>query len=381
MARKFCIVGQAAVFLVTLTACAVHGPRTPPLTQNALLSGAAFEATASVEPLPIDDVTGIDSEMRAFVDERIGDSGHSGAKLRRLLTAMRDRGLASLEYSNTATRPVTETFHLREGNCLSFTMLFVTLAREAGLDVSYQIVDVPPTWFSASDLVVHNHHINTIVRNGFQPEYVVDFNLLRVEGNYDVRRVSDDYAVALFYSNVGAEALIDKDYEKSFVNLKRSIEIDPSVPDAWANLGLLYSRRGLYEHAESAYLQALRRDSTNRSVLTNLVALYTITGDEVLAASYRKRITHYQKRNPYYHYSLAQRAYEERRLTDALELLDAAIRLKRDEHQFYNLRGLAYLELGRTDDAAYSFIEAREHAWLDESKRLYDEKLEALAGG
>ena len=45
----------------------------------------------------------------------------------------------SLDYSEV-TRTASATFHERQGNCLSFTMLFVGLARAAGLTATYQSV-------------------------------------------------------------------------------------------------------------------------------------------------------------------------------------------------------------------------------------------------
>ena len=63
-----------------------------------------------------------------------------------LIEAMEERGMFSLEYAEV-TRTASGTFHDRQGNCLSFTMLFVALARAAGsARRRYQSVEVPPTW-------------------------------------------------------------------------------------------------------------------------------------------------------------------------------------------------------------------------------------------
>jgi predicted Zn-dependent protease len=66
--------------------------------------------------------------------------------------------------------------------------------------------------------------------------------------------------------------------------------------------------------------------------------------------------------NPYYHFALAQIAYDEKRFKDALSSLRNAVRLKSDEDEFHLLRGQALTELGHPQRAAESFEHARELA-------------------
>ena len=84
----------------------------------------------------------------------------------------------SLEYAEV-TRTASGTFHDRQGNCLSFTMLFVALARAVDLYATLSSVDVPPTWSYDGTVVVANH-VNTVVRTGGGEETVVDFNIRTV---------------------------------------------------------------------------------------------------------------------------------------------------------------------------------------------------------
>jgi tetratricopeptide (TPR) repeat protein len=366
--------------LAALAACAAPGPMQPPLSRDELLSAATvFGALPQNQLLSPDDVFGIDEEMRSFVRLLTEDMTSPQVKLSKLLNGMEERGLFALDYATDETLTVRETFDERRGNCLSFTMLFVVLAREAGLRATYQMVDVPPAWSSDADLLVLTNHINAVIKTPVGPHYTVDFNITEFKGHYDSHEVSDNYALALFYSNLGVEALVNKDHATSFLYLKAAIDTYPEISGAWVNLGLLYSRRGLYERAESAYLHALAENPRNRSAMTNLAGLYTTTGNEQLADAYRKRVRHYQQRNPYYHYALAYAAYQEQRFADALELLDGAIRLKGNEHQFYFLEGLTHEALGQKRNAEHSFLRAKKHAELGELKEQYDSRIQALA--
>jgi Flp pilus assembly protein TadD len=350
--------------VVCMTAgCAATSVVHSPLAKSELLSSASLFDAPIPEPVRSSDVLRLDGQMRTFVSKNVGNATDSELRLRNLLRAMHAYGLLALDYDASATQTVQQTFYDREGNCLSFTMLFVALARLAGLDADYELVDIPPSWSAGSDILVLAKHINARVatRGGY---YVIDFDSQTVRGRYRRHTISDHHALALFYNNRGAEALIAEDFPTSFANFKQAIETDARVPGAWVNLGLLYSRLGRPERAEAAYLQALALDPDEPSALTDLATFYARTGDEVRAELYRKRVHRYQQQNPYYHYFLAREAYSQQRFGDALTRLDKAIRLKSDEEQFYALQGQVYDGLGMSADAERSFDRAKKFAAL-----------------
>jgi tetratricopeptide (TPR) repeat protein len=356
------------VALVLLGACTASGPRQSALTDEQLLTdddllaGDALPWDARSAPALVSEAEafGLDDDMRAFVADFKG--GDPASRLHRMLAAMEGRGLFSLNYANAYTRTARATFHDREGNCLSFTMLFVALARAAGLNVKYQVVDVPPSWNNDLALVVIGSHVNALVSASFNREFVIDFNAKDFRGQYPSREVSDRYAVALFYSNLGAEALVRREYESSFALLQAAARAHADMPGPWVNLGVLYGRNGLYAHAEAAYLRALEADPREQSALANLASVYAALGRTALAEEYRQRIRRYRDANPYYHYGVAKMAYDEKRFEDALHALRSAIRLKRDEDDFYALQGSTLVELGRADSAVASFARAKELA-------------------
>ncbi|HET8695927.1 MAG TPA: hypothetical protein VFO94_00490, partial [Gammaproteobacteria bacterium] len=191
----------------------------------------------------------------------------------------------------------------------------------------------------------------------------------------------DAYVLGLFYANVGAEALIDRNYELAFRYLRASARAAPELPAAWINLGALYSRLRAYDYAESAYLHALALEPSNPSAATNLARLYATLGEDALAEVYRQRVRHYQEANPYYHYALAQRFYEAGSFDAVLGEVRRAQRLKRDEQDFYLLQGRALLELGRPDAAAEAFDRGREYAQPADARAEYDAQVEVALGG
>jgi tetratricopeptide (TPR) repeat protein len=266
----------------------------------------------------------------------------------------------SLEYAEV-TRTARGTFHDRQGNCLSFTMLFVSLARAVGLQAGYQSVVVPPTWSNDGQVVVASH-VNTTVRTRRGEETIVDFNIRPYQSDQRSRRVSDSYALGLFYTNLGAEAMLRDEHAAALLYLREAAAVRPDIAGIWINLGVLYARHARYAHAEAAYLRALEVDGDEPSALTNLALVYEALGETALAEEYRGRVRGYRERNPYYHFAAATRAYEAQQFDDALASLRKALRLKSDDHEFYDLRGQVEAALGKSRDATESFERARAYA-------------------
>src|ERR1700741_5055719 len=150
--------------IVVLGATATHAaaaPRQPVFDEAALVSGSVLELAPPAIPVVVptlDEVFALDADMHAFVAPLQG-LRDPRRRMLALIEAMEARGMFSLEYAEV-TRTASDTFHDRQGNCLSFTMLFVTLARAVDLYASYLSVEVPPTWSYDGAVVVANH-VNT----------------------------------------------------------------------------------------------------------------------------------------------------------------------------------------------------------------------------
>jgi Flp pilus assembly protein TadD len=357
------------VVLLATAAAADPVVRQPAFGDLELVSGAALGLEPPPEAFTLpsaDDAFQLDAEMRAFIAP-FGAIRDHRQRLLRIVQGLEEHGLFSLDYSEI-TRTASATFHARQGNCLSFTMLLVGLARAAGLTATYQSVDVPPTWSNDGQVVIASH-VNAVVRTGYGEETVVDFNLRATQADQHSRRVSDSYALGLFYTNLGAEALIRGDHAVTLAYLREAARVHPDIAGLWVNLGVLYSRYGRYEHAESAYLRALAIDEREQSALANLVIVYETLGKAELLQEYRDRVQAYRERNPYYHFALASRAYEERQFGAALMAVRRALRLKNDEHEFHALRGDTLAALGRPREAQNSFARAREFEAIEDARR------------
>ena len=365
------------VVLVATAAPAAAASRETMLDEADLVSGAALTLAPPADPIVVptfEEAFALDADMEAFVAP-IKSIRTAREKMVTLIRAMEARGMFSLDYAEV-TRTASGTFHDRQGNCLSFTMLFVSLARAAGLQASYQSVQVPPSWSYDGKVVVATH-VNTTLRTGGGEETVVDFNIRPYKGQQRSRRVNDSYALGLFYTNLGAEAMLRDEHAAALVYLREAAAVRPDIAGVWVNLGVLYARNGKYEHAEAAYLRALEENADEPSALTNLAVVYEALGEAKLAAEYRERVQTYRERNPYYHFAAATQAYEAQQYDVALASLRRALRLKPDDDEFYRLRGQAQEALGKSRDATESFARAREY---EEAEAMRERALVELGG-
>jgi Flp pilus assembly protein TadD len=360
MIRRLLLLVAAAFLQACASTATTSPPQSPSISDAELLSGQVLGWTSPPAPLPSrEDAFGLDDAMRAFV--ATVPAGDPNSRANGLLAGMREGGMLSLHYADDFTRTAQRTFHDRVGNCLSFTMLFVGLARAAGLDARYQLVDVPPTWTDDLGVISVGKHINAVVATPPRA-IVVDFNDEYFHEQFPTHVIDDDYAAAFYYSNLGAEALGRREYELSFALLSKAVRTYPVMAAAWVNLGVLYVRVKRLDYAEAAFLRALKSDPGEQSALSNLESVYAALGNTELADRYGAQVRQYRESNPYYHYAVAQAAFNKMRYDDALASLATAIRLKGDQNDFYSLQGQILTALGREDQAVASFARAKEIA-------------------
>ncbi|HEY5681507.1 MAG TPA: tetratricopeptide repeat protein [Pseudomonadales bacterium] len=334
--------------------------------------------------LPAVDILAIDGEMRAFVADAVGDVRNSSVRFKRLMRALVEAGYFNGSYYQPGlTLTSTELFAARTGNCLSYTTMFIALAREAGLDAGFQIVEVPPSWDADSGFLIRYTHINALlsgVRGDVTDsgEVSVDFNAVHPDPHYPRRPVSDDDATALFYSNRSVDRMLNGDAVNGFALLVQALELTPDNADLWQNLGAFYALQQQPAMAVRAYEVALSLDHHHEGAMSGLSRAYASLGDREQADVYAQRVHEDRSRNAYYQFAIAQAEFDDGRFSDALKSIDAAIDLERRNPRFRFMKGLVQAKLGDMEGAKRSFRKAHRLGRYDDLKKRY---IEELAGG
>ena len=296
------------------------------------LAGVPAAPAAEVpadEPIPREQVLRLSPEMEAFLARRV-PGGTAGVRLHSLMDALFERGELAVSYTDVRTTTAAETFELRSGNCLSFTLMFAALARRAGLEVRFREVGEILSWDQRGAVQFNSKHLFT--------EVVVDRDVIAVDfvpgtdKRYRLLRTVDDARVlAHFYSNLGAESLAAGEPRRALAHLEEAIAIDPTFGWAWSNLGVVYRQLGRPEEAERAYLEAWRLDPGDATPLSNLAGLYAAQGRERRAAKIERRVERHRRRNPFHHYRLSLQASAAGRPDDAIAHMRRAVRRAPDD--------------------------------------------------
>ena len=334
----------------------------------ALLTGASMAAARPPSPgSPEADIFGLGPELESFIDARVRRNQPRSARLRNLLDAVFGKDGLGISYGALETKTPSETFATRSGNCLSFTILFVALARHVGLQAHFQEVSEILSWDRRGDVAVINRHMFAEVETA-DGTARVDF-LPGVEKRYrSVRRVGERRVLAHYYSNVGAEALTAAELDRALELFARALEADDKLAAAWVNRGVALRRLGRLEEAEASYRRALEIDPNEISASSNLASLYRASGRDRQAGPFLKKVQRYQERNPFYHFRQAVEAVDRGQLRLAQRTLRRAIRLMPEEAMFRAELGRVRLRLGRPRQALRSFRKAVELA-DDEAQR------------
>jgi Flp pilus assembly protein TadD len=352
-----------------LSACATQPNKGPLDYPDWLLSGERlFDRPLDLDTeVPDVDVADPTDMMRNYVDEIVTNAGGSAThRFRHLIAGLARDGYFDTAYSAHQTLTAAETFEIKGGNCLSYTNMFIALAREAGLDAVYQVVDVPPSWDADAGFLIRYAHINVLIKNAYLDRrlnnaVIVDFNAVHPAADYPRRVVSDEYAKALYHANHSVAMLRAGNTRESFGHLRRAIETDPTNVDLWINLGAFYAVEGDAEAAVEAYLVALQRRPNSKAAFSGLARSYAALGDADMAAFYQDKVRNYRETNPFYHYAMAQAAFEDDQFEVSLDYINTAIGLNRRTARFHLLKGLVEQKLGDHEAAELSFRRARRH--------------------
>ena len=381
-ARWLHVIGFAATIAV-LCACETTAPHRPVsqlgaerISAEMLLDASPLNALGPTQALPEVDILELSPEMKRFLDDHVRDQQSQSEKLRLLIFAIMGEGTFHLVYDET-TRTAAETFKDQRGNCLSFTNMFISMARYLGLEVHYQEVDVPPDWSFAGQSFLLSKHVNVLLEIGHRIR-VVDFNIYDFKMRFEKKIISDRRGRAHYYNNLGVEHMLSGENALAVTYLYQSLREDDSFGPAWINLGILHRREGYPKFAEAAYLEALRIDRFDLVAMSNLANLYEQEGLTEDAARYRASVEKHRMENPYYRYMLANEAFLGGNYQVAIEHLDYAVRERPHEDLFYSLMSMSYLMSGDKDAARKWMKKASEVAGEDASKRRYEHKLGVL---
>lgn len=300
------------------------------------------------------------AEMREWVRERADLGAGPETRLEQLLQHLLLRDGVALQYESGHTGSAREVWQTSRANCLAFTHLFVGMAREVNLPVYYLRVSDLQSFEKDGDLVIASEHI-TAAYGPSNQRRVLDFSDRPVTPYHVVQPISDLTAVALYYSNRGAERIREGRTAEALATLEIAVKLAPELSDAWVNYGVALRRSRRLPEAETAYRKALELDAGQVSAYQNLAALLEMQGRGVEARELLAVTDRGANRNPFSYLALGDLSMRQGRFEEAERFYRRALRLDPAQAEAPAALGICALTAGKTREA---------RVWLKKAEKL-----------
>ncbi len=297
--------------------------------------------------------------------------------IHKLARWMVDKQGQNIHYAVNANFTPQEAFDNKQANCLSFTLLLVSLASELDITLSYNEVDQP---FSLDpnqeNYIAFYRHINAIYKDAYRQQ-VFDLTIGRYNAGHPQRLITSHEAIAMLHANTGVDHLIAKDFDTAYHKLKLAVSLSPQDASLWINLGVLFKVDKQPQKAELLFLHALTLNRYNTIAASHLERLYSSQNQHELAKTYKKLARKARLINPYYHYQLANTHYKNNQLKQAKKAIKRAIKLHDKDAVFFERASTIEQSLHNYDIALGYLKRAYVIAHKDEDRYRYLSKIEA----
>lgn len=362
-----------------LAAAAVAAPPMPPSRPAQALQATpptAVPTTAST-PIPTpEQIMQLPPALHALLRQRIDPRADAEQRLQQLVALAFDANGLNLQYDPKATHSVAESYASGRVNCLSFTLLFVAMARDVGLPAQVQEVRRVLSWYEDGNALYNVGHVNVGVRVD-SGRGSIDLDRSVLMDRRGPHPISDRRALAHYYNNRGAELMVDGDLDGARAHLAMAMQMDPRFAGAWNNQGVLAVRDGDSAAAARDYAKALQIDPEHLPALSNALALARRLGDGARAAALQTQMARVRQRDPFQQYLLGTEAEQRQDYAAAIAYYRHALHLYDGAHLLYFALARAYLHSGDTRRATAALREAMAHADPATQPR-YQGKLDAL---
>lgn len=236
-------------------------------------------------------------------------------------------------YDQSSNLTAYEVIIQRSANCISYTNLFVAMARAMGLEAVF--VDVTQQIEFGSDQYFNYQegHICAGVKEG---ERLFLFDFVYNSKNYKRFKVIDDFeAIANFMTILGVDN--DEKFLKTGNNEFKdralyyhtaALTLSPKFTRAMNNLAVMYLRDGNLDSAQTLLEQALDIDDTLNIARFNLAEIYIRRGHPNLAKKLLLKNLDIAPADPYTYHRLGQIYFSQKNLEEAESMFKRAIGFK-----------------------------------------------------
>lgn len=234
-------------------------------------------AARGLDPQQLDNPLALSDEMRDTAYRVAGQQAPT-TQLKALQQYLFDTERFPFDYEARGTYTAMEAFERREGNCVSFTNLFIALGRSLGVPLRAALIRRGTSELDGDLVVVNTHMVAAYQRT--DGTTIFDFSRSENRQLTGFFVLDDVWVTSVFLNNKGVEALRAGRYDEAIETLHQAVRLTPDFTPAFANLGVAYRRNDQPQKAFEIYQQALAGETRDATVLNNLASLLRSQGRE-----------------------------------------------------------------------------------------------------
>ncbi len=342
------------------------------------------------EPLPILTITqvfSLSNTQKQDFHYKINSSALRSLRPGKQIYKYIENQLQSFKY-HPDTYIATDTLGRNQGNCLSLAILTKALVDLTAVKIEYELVETPTIYQSEGGMLLSSQHIRALLSDPktarsysglklYQGKLVIDYFPTR--GTRRLRVIGENEFHAMYYRNIAAEAMVNKNTNLAFWNLKQALQFHPGDAHAINMMALLHSRLGYPQYAENLFLYGIKYGEDSLELLNNyhalLIRLQRLEDARVIAI----RLQQFDDPNPFKWIQLADIAYSKNDYPTALTYYKKAAEKADYLHQPYAGIARTQYKLGNTRAAYKAMKTALLNSGQQESRAGYQTKLELFS--
>ena len=365
-----------------LVACVTPAP--PPEVAG-LFQDAHFAPPAKA--IDVSDVFAVSDAMRHFLRVEIAGELRREGRTHGLVDALLRRDGLHLEYDAALTRNAAEAFSERKGNCLSLVIMTAALAKELGLGVHYQQVDIDTSWSRTGDLAFRSTHVNVDLGrrildpwSGYDPSSNLTIDFVPASDIWGVRtrELPERTIVAMYLNNRAAENLARGAVDEAYWWAREAIRQAADYTSAYNTLAVVYLRHGDYAPAERVLRALVARDAGDVTALSNLAIVLEREHRDAESAQLRARLAKLEPLPPFHYFLQGMAALKRGDDELARALFQKEVDRADACGECHFWLALADLRVGRTAEARAQLEAAADNSTSGAEAQLYATKLAHL---
>jgi len=329
--------------------CATAVAPKPAVNPKVLLAEAKRAGLEHADPLYIDE--GIQREIEA----NVSPAGAPEQRLRGIVRYLVDSGHINFEYQPDRSLTAEEAFHQRRGDCMSFSNLFMALARHMGIFTYFVHVQEVRNYYERDGFFFVSSHV--AVGYGSGPVALVfDFTKELSDWKLSVYQAIDDSdALALYYNNIAVDHMVRGRTAHAEKLFSFWLERSPRVAELYNNYGVLLNRTNRSEKALHVLLGALERYPEYEPLYTNGLLAARKSKNFEVTARLEKKSHQLEERDPFFLFARAMGLYQDAHFTQAAAEFERARSAKPDSPVILAWLTRAYLAAGRQNEGLEAF--------------------------